>query len=150
MHMNIFSRTKKIIVAHKVISAIILIVLVGIGYSIYKRSAGDGAETRYILGKVSNGSLVSAVTGTGQVAASEQTNVAPNVSGDEITSILVKAGDEVIKGQAIAYIESADAAKAVSNAQLSYESAQLPARGSRRRECGPAGGFVYFGYQEVL
>ncbi len=123
--MKILSSAKKYIFAHKIISIIVIIVLVGIGYGIFGGSGDAAGETRYILGRVSNGSLVSSVTGTGQVAASEQTNIAPNVSGDEITAVLVKAGDEVAKGQAIAYIESSDAAKAVSNAGLSYESAQL-------------------------
>ncbi|HEY0908227.1 MAG TPA: efflux RND transporter periplasmic adaptor subunit [Candidatus Paceibacterota bacterium] len=123
--MKIFSRAKKFAVSHKILSAIIIVVLAGAGYGIYRNSSGSEAQTRYVLGKVSNGTLVSSVTGTGQVAASEQTNITPNVSGDEITSILVKAGDEVVKGQAIAYIDSTAATKAVSNAQLSYESAVL-------------------------
>jgi len=113
------------IVAHKIISGVLGVVVIASGYGIYNHYAGTSTETKYVLGTVQKGTLVTSVTGTGQVAASEQTNITPNVSGDEITQMLVKAGDEVVKGQVIAYINNTNAIKAVSNAELALENARL-------------------------
>lgn len=111
--------------AHKKTAGVLLVVILGMGYGIYTHYAGSSTQTKYILGTVKKGTLVTSVTGTGQVAASEQTNITPNVSGDEITHMLVKAGDEVEKGQVIAYIDNTNAVKAVSNAELALENARL-------------------------
>lgn len=123
--MQKIARIKVWIVAHKFLSVIILIAVLALGYGIYSRYVGSSTETKYVLGTVQRGTLITSVTGTGQVAASEQTNITPNVSGDDITQILVKAGDEVTKGQVIAYIDSTNAVKAVSNAELALENARL-------------------------
>lgn len=123
--MNILKKIKVKVFAHKVVSGIVFIILVGAGYGIYSHYAGAATTTRYVMGKAATGNLVTSITGIGQVAASEQTNIIANVSGDLITSIPVKAGDEVTKGQVVAYIDSGDAVKAVSNAELALENAKL-------------------------
>jgi HlyD family secretion protein len=123
--MNKILTIKTWVIAHKILSAVIAVALLGSGYGIYSHYSSTASQTKYVLGTVKKGTLLTSVTGTGQVAASEQTNITPNVSGDEITAILVKAGDEVEKGQALAYIKSGDAVKAVANAELALENAKL-------------------------
>lgn len=119
-----FARFKKYVIAHKILSTVIAIVLVGSGYGIVKHYGSNSTTTKYVLATVSKGTLITSVTGTGQVAAENQVNVLSTVSGT-INSISVAAGDEVNEGQVLASIDDADAVRAVNNAELALENAQV-------------------------
>lgn len=109
--------------AHKFVAAIVVIILLVVGYVGYKKAFASGAQTRYVLAAVERGTLIVSVSGTGQVSATNEVEVKPKVSGD-VTSVKVKAGDEVKAGQALVTIESTDAARAVRNARTAVLSAQ--------------------------
>lgn len=106
--------------AHKIISAIILLALVGAGYGMVRAFGSDTGETRYVLAAVERGNIVASITGSGQVSSSDQVDLTAKASGDLI-SVNVKAGQEVGAGAVIAQIDSGDAAYDLETAQLSYE-----------------------------
>jgi len=122
--LNKLKKIKSYIVAHKVMSIIILIIILAIGYWGYKKITNTSGDTRYIISKVEKGTIVASVTGTGQVSALSQIEIKPKVSGD-IIFISVKDGQKVGAGTVIAQIDSKDAQKTVRDAELSLESAKL-------------------------
>jgi RND family efflux transporter MFP subunit len=120
---SFFSKAKTYALTHKAISAIVLLALVGGGYAI-AHASGSAGETLYVLAQARRGTLVSSVAGSGQVEAVDQEDITSTVSGD-IVSVVVKAGDKVVKDQPLAYIDTKDATKAVTNAQIALSNAQL-------------------------
>lgn len=109
---------------HKVISAIFLILILAGGYWIYNSSKKNSAEVRYVLASVEKGTIISSVTGSGQVSAINQVDVKPKVSGD-ISSLNIKVGQEIKAGDTIAKIDSSDAQKAVRDAQTALQTSKL-------------------------
>lgn len=109
--------------AHRVLSGFILIILLGLGYWGYG-TLSDTSETRYIVTNVQTGTIVASVSGTGQVAAQSQVDIKPQAAGT-IISVPVKNGQRVAAGQLIAQLDASTAQKAVRDAQVSLESAQL-------------------------
>lgn len=110
--------------AHKKTSAFILLLLVGSGIWIVRANSSGATETRYVLASVEKGTLMTSVTGTGQVQGEAEIEVKPEVSG-KVTQIVAKNGDELQEGDVIAILDSSDAYKTVRDAQLNLESAQL-------------------------
>ncbi len=109
---------------HKIISAIILIAIFGIGYYAYTKSNNSSGETRYVLAAVEKGTLIVSVSGSGQVSASDQADIKPKASGD-ITALFLKKDQEVKKGQMLAALNSAEARRQVADAQIALESAKI-------------------------
>lgn len=101
-----------------------MIFLVGSGIWIVQARSSGSTETRYVLSSVERATLMTSVTGTGQVQGEAEVEVKPEVSG-KVTQIVVKNGQEVQESDVIAVLDSADAHKAVRDAQLNLESAQL-------------------------
>lgn len=118
------NKIKAFVIAHKILSGVIAVAVLGGGYVTYKHVSSGSVAPKYILAKAEKGALISSISGSGQVAAQEQVDVTSSVSGD-ITSILVKAGDQVKQGQVIARIDNADAIKTVQNAELALENSQV-------------------------
>lgn len=121
---KIISKAKTLAIAHKAVASIIIVVVAGGTYGIVKHFSASSTTTKYVLTTVSKGSLVSTISGSGQVAAENQVNITSDVSGD-ITSVKVAAGDEVVSGQVIATIDASDAQRTVNNAELSLENAKV-------------------------
>jgi HlyD family secretion protein len=115
---------RKIIVGHKIVSVVVLVCLVYAGYWGYQRLTSTAGETRYVLAAVEKGTIVTSVSGSGQVSASNQVDIKPKVSGDVI-SVGVIPGQSVGAGALIAQIDSVDAQKAVRDAQVNLDSAKL-------------------------
>jgi len=109
---------------HKIVSVLILIVLVVGGYFGYKKINGNKTETRYVLEAVQKGSIITTVSGSGQISASNQVEVKPKVSG-EILKIAVKEGQEVKAGDLLAQLDTKDAQKSLRDAQVSLQTAEL-------------------------
>lgn len=107
---------------HKVVSGTAVLVL-GIG-SFFILRGGDSVGTKYVLAAVRKGTIISSISGSGQVSALQQVDVKPEVSG-KLTYINIKAGQKVYKGQVLAYIDSKDAQKAVRDAEINLESAEI-------------------------
>jgi HlyD family secretion protein len=119
-----FSSIKRYAVAHKVISTIVAIVVIGGGYWFYQKSTSTTGETRYVIGTVQTGTVISVISGSGQVSPSNQVTINPKASG-QITRVLVKNGQQVVAGQALAYIDATTQINAVSSAKADLQSAQL-------------------------
>lgn len=111
----ILGKIKSAIFAHKIISGIVVIALIGGGYYFIKSRSTTPA--RYILSTIEKGALVVSVDGSGQVAASNQIDLKPKVSGD-ITYVGVKAGQAVKKWDLIASVDSRSAKISLENAQI--------------------------------
>ena len=109
---------------HKAILAIIILVVAVAGYYSYKAWTNQPQPTHYVLAKASKGSVISTISGTGQIAASNQVNVQAQASGD-IISVAVKEGDSVKTGQLLAVIDNSAALKSVRDAQANLESSRL-------------------------
>ncbi len=112
------------IARHRALSVLAVCVIVGGGGAAYAYLHGEETETRYILGTVETGSIVATVSGSGQIVASEEAEIRPKVSGD-ITSIRIKSGQRVTRGQVIATIDATDARQALTNARLDLDAARL-------------------------
>jgi HlyD family secretion protein len=108
---------------HKILSFIIAIALLGGGYYIYARNTASAATTRYILGRVRKGQLVLSVSGTGQISATNQLNIKPQVSGT-IISLNVRNGQYVQWGQTIATLDQRNSLVTLAQDKASLESAQ--------------------------
>ncbi len=130
-----FSAVKTYTFAHKFVSIIALLVILGGGWWMYAKATAPGTETRYTLGTVSTSTIISTVSESGQISSSDSVDIKAKVSG-EITWIGVHEGQTVRAGQALMTIDNTDAKQAVVQSQqtlaadeLQYQkdSAQAPA-----------------------
>ncbi|HPS21232.1 MAG TPA: efflux RND transporter periplasmic adaptor subunit [Candidatus Paceibacterota bacterium] len=121
---NCFLKCKNYFIAHKVVSIVILIVVLSIGFWAYKKVSNASDEVRYVTTNVEKGTIITSVSGTGQVSASNQVDLKAKASGD-IVAIGVKSGQRVSKDTLIAQIDSGDMQKSLRDAELSLQSAKI-------------------------
>jgi HlyD family secretion protein len=121
---SIFTSIKKYALAHKVISTIVVVVVLGGAWYMYAKANSTTGQTRYVLGTVSQGTIISTLSESGQVTASDQLTITPQVSG-QITHIYVKPGEQVNAGAAIATIDPTTAEQQLTSAKEDLQSAQL-------------------------
>ncbi len=114
----------KKIIEHKIITGIVVIVLIGTGFLVYKKVASNDGATRYIVSTVEKGTITSSVSGSGQVSALNQIDLKAKASGEVIYARKVD-GVEVGKGTLLVQIDSDDAQKSIRDAESSLVSAQL-------------------------
>lgn len=120
-----FQKVIKSIFQHKIIAVIIIAALIGGGYFGYKSLTKNGqTETRYALAQVKKGIITLSVSGSGQVAASDQVDIKPKIQSD-VVYIGVKNGQEVKAGDLLAQIDSRDAQRQAESAQTALETAKL-------------------------
>lgn len=120
-------KLRQYLLEHKIISFISIgIVLYG-GYYFYKKYTTTAGETRYVVTMVKKQTIVSSISGSGQVSATSQIDIKAKVSGD-ITWVAVKPGDKVRRGQAIASIDSRQAKNAIASAEASLIQSKLQYR----------------------
>ncbi len=106
-------------VAHKIWSAIIIIAIIWGGYYFINKAKSGVTTTTYTLATVQKGTVITTVTGTGQVSANNQVAVNAQVDGT-IDAIDVSVGQSVIAGQTLAHIDSTSAQQSLQSAQISY------------------------------
>jgi multidrug efflux pump subunit AcrA (membrane-fusion protein) len=94
---NCLLKVKSYVFKHKVISIIILIVIILLSFWIYKKVSSSSRETNYAFTSAEKGTIISSVSGTGQVSASTQIDLKSKASGD-IVYLGVKNGQKVSKG----------------------------------------------------
>jgi RND family efflux transporter MFP subunit len=121
---NFLAKIKLYILAHKIMSTIMIIVILGVGYWGYAKITTPATQNRYVLSAVTTGTIVSSITDSGQVSSLNQIAVTPTVSGT-LTSVNVKAGDTVRQGETLFNIDDTTAQKAVRDAQIGLQKAQL-------------------------
>lgn len=123
-------KIKHFIKTKRVLSIVILLILIGGSYWIYKKFTVTASQTTYITAKVKRENLETTITGTGQVSASSQVEIKSKASGD-LTYLNTQAnGTMVKKGTLIAQIDTRDAAITLESARIAYEKATKPADAS--------------------
>jgi HlyD family secretion protein len=123
MPTNTFAKIKSYALTHKIVSTIIVLIILFISYKILSPKTAAG-QTRYTLGTVQQGILISSVSESGQVSATNSVSVQAKATGD-ITWVGVKPGDTVSAGQALASIDDTTAKQAIADAKASLAEAQL-------------------------
>lgn len=127
MIFNRFQKIKIWIIAHKKTSIVLALILVFAGFKIYQNLTSTSGEPKYIITTVKKGSIITTVTGSGQVSADNQIDIQSKASGD-ITAIYVKPGQIVTAGTLLAQVDSRDADLTLKSAQLSYDKLVAPAK----------------------
>ena len=118
------NKIKLYFLSHRVMSIIILIVILLLGYWGYGKITDTTGEVRYMMAKVARGNIVSSVVGSGQVSALSQIDIKPDVSGT-ITYVGVEPGDEVTSGKLLFSLDSTTAQKAARDAEINLQNAEL-------------------------
>ncbi|MFA6524582.1 MAG: HlyD family efflux transporter periplasmic adaptor subunit [Candidatus Paceibacterota bacterium] len=111
-------------VTHKIKSVIFLIILLALGYWGYGKITSTAGDTRYITSKIEKGTIISSISGSGQVSASNQIDIKSKVSGDVIY-ITSLNGKMVTSGTLIAQLDARDAQKLIRDAEINLENAKL-------------------------
>ncbi len=124
---NLLQKTLAWIFKHKVKAIIILLILLTILYGVYKSLYPSTTVPEYTLSMARMGRINQTVTGSGQVTASNQTDLPSLVSGT-IKTINVNVGDHVKAGDLIATIDSTNAKLTLENARISYLKVTQPAK----------------------
>ncbi len=117
-------KAKTYALAHKVLSTVIILACIGGGYGITRLVQSKNTEIRYISTTVEKGTLITTVTGSGQISAVRQVDIKSKASGD-IVAIYVKTGQSVKAGDLLVRLDTTDAQKTVRDAQMSLENAQI-------------------------
>ena len=118
------TNTKVFLLGHRKTSVVLLVFLAWGAYAGYSALTSTDGATRYVTATAAKETIMTTVTGTGQVTTLDESSIKPKAAG-EITAVLVTAGDEVRAGQVIARIDATDALKAFRDAQTALESAEL-------------------------
>lgn len=108
----------------KVMLGSIIVVIIAAGYFIYKSVKSKDTPPQYVTQAAQTGTLTVLVSGTGQVATSNQVDIKPQASGKAI-NVPVTEGQEVQAGALLAQLDATDALKAVRDAQVNLDSAKL-------------------------
>jgi RND family efflux transporter MFP subunit len=124
---SFFQKIKMFVSAHKIWSFIIVVLVIGGGYYYIQKTKASQTTTTYTLSTVTNGTVITTVTGTGQVSANNQVAVNAQVAGT-IDAIKVKVGQLVKAGQTLAHIYSTSAEQSLQSAKLSYDQLVQPAK----------------------
>ncbi len=120
-----FTKIFQQILKRKFIAGISLVLIITGGYFGYQTLAKNNTDlTRYITATVNKGTLIVSLSESGQVSASDQVDIKPEVSG-EVVEVKVENSQEVENGALLAQVDSRDAQKAVDDAETNLETAQL-------------------------
>jgi HlyD family secretion protein len=118
---------------HRIWSVIIILVLLYGVYYTYGKISTALAPAQYVMTKVTRGDIVTSITGSGQIYSNQEVDIKPKVSGT-VTYVNVKAGQQVYKGQALAYMDSKDAERSVRDAEINLESSQIALEKLKRNQ----------------
>lgn len=99
-------------------------IVIAVVYFLYRHFTAPSVAPQYITAAVEKGTLTVSVSATGQVSSSQQIDIKPEVSGD-VVALMAKSGDQVSEGQPLLRLDARDQEKAVRDAQLNLESANL-------------------------
>jgi len=126
---NNYSKFRQYVVKHKKTSIAVAIILILVIYEIYKALFPASTVTTYVVEEVQKGSIVTNVTGSGQVSASNQITLQAKSSGN-ILKINATTGQTVKEGQVIAQIDNPSAYLDLQSAQIAYQKLVQPADSS--------------------
>ncbi|MFA6227900.1 MAG: efflux RND transporter periplasmic adaptor subunit [Patescibacteria group bacterium] len=115
---------KKFVLGHKVVAGIVLAVVIAGGYFGWQALFGGKQQVSYVTAKAVKDIIISTVSGSGTVAASNEVELKTKASSD-VTAVKVKKGDTVKAGEVLVQLNAKDAAKSVRDAQVNLDSAKL-------------------------
>ena len=119
---SFFTHIYKLGKEHRILTLLILLSGIGIGYYYYNNHATTVISYQYTT--VKRGSLTSGVSSTGQVISNSQVDLKPEVNAN-VTGVYVRAGDRVVRGQTLFRLDATNAYKQVRDAKTSLESANI-------------------------
>jgi HlyD family secretion protein len=114
----------KFLKKHKIIAGVIILIIIVVGYFLYNSANNNKIETRYVLAVVEKGTIISSVSGTGQISASNQVDLKTKAAGD-LLYLNAKVGQKVKAGELLAQLDTSDTQKTIRDAEASLESAKL-------------------------
>ncbi len=117
-------KIKKLFFSHKIAFLLVVVLLIIFFYYGYSKIYPTKTETRYNISTVERGSIISTISGSGQVSAEEQMDIKPKASGD-ISWLNVKVGQVVSAGQILASLDTTDKKKAISDAEIELQEMKL-------------------------
>ena len=97
-----------------------VVICIAGGYAIYHSAKAANAAPQYQVARAHMGKIIQTVTGTGQISAANQLDVASQVSGT-IQAIDVSVGQQVQAGQLIATIDPTTVLNSLQSAKISLE-----------------------------
>jgi HlyD family secretion protein len=112
---------------NKKTSAVVILILLIIIYFIYKSVFASTSIPQYTLSLARMGNITQTISQSGQVSASNQTDIQSQVSGT-IKSINVSVGQNVKAGDLIATIDNINAQISLENARISLAKLTVPAK----------------------
>ncbi len=115
---------KQFILTHKLISIITVITILSVGYFAFAKFSSGSAKTSYTTKAAQKGTITTTVSGSGQVAASNQLNLQFKSSGT-LVYLAVHNGQSVKSGQLIAQLDTTDQHRTIEGAQSSLQSTQI-------------------------
>ncbi|MCX6746180.1 MAG: efflux RND transporter periplasmic adaptor subunit [Candidatus Parcubacteria bacterium] len=119
-----FKKIFQFILKHKILISLIGIGLIIGGYFVFKSLTSTPAAAHYVIATVEKGTLITSVSGTGQISVTNQVDVKAKASGD-LYNVPIVAGQEVKTGAILAQINAKDALKSVRDAKANLDSAKL-------------------------
>jgi multidrug efflux pump subunit AcrA (membrane-fusion protein) len=103
--------------------AVVVVIILIAGYFIYKHFNTASAQTTYVLGTATDQTIITSVSGTGQVSQDRDVNITPPTSGT-LTAVDVTQGQAVKTGQTIAIVDETNNTIALNQAKAGLASAQ--------------------------
>jgi HlyD family secretion protein len=121
---SLTTRTLTYATAHKVTAGVVVLLVLVIGYYAVSALAKGPTTTTYVTANAVTGTIVSTVSGSGQISATTQVALKPQGSGN-VVYIGVKQGEQVKKGTLLVELDPTDGEKAVRDAQANLTGAQI-------------------------
>ncbi|MFH1030879.1 MAG: efflux RND transporter periplasmic adaptor subunit [bacterium] len=121
---DVAKKKKFIFIKNKKLWIFILAAIFIGGYFFYKSRGIQVDPVQYVLGQVERGSILTSVSGSGQVTVSNQIDIKSKVSG-EIISSNVKNGQEVKNDAMLFQVDDRDARIALKDANTNLQTAKL-------------------------
>ena len=118
------AKVRRFVGAHKVITGIIVIGAVVGGWYWYGSAHVVVAAPRYVVEKATTGTVIASISGSGQMQAQATIDIKPQVS-ENVTAIPVRVGQAVRAGQLLVQLDTKNEARALTQAQLQLQSAQI-------------------------
>ena len=110
--------------SHKIVTSIIVILLAWGAYRVYGAATTKTVAAKYVVQNAVASTIVVSVSGSGQMAALNTIDIKPQNTA-VVTSIPVKVGDHVKAGQLLVQLDATTESRALAQAKLQYQSAQL-------------------------
>lgn len=115
---------------HKKIIIFLIIILAAAGWW-FLRPVQTKSVAKTVLAQVQKGTIVSSVTGTGQIESSNSIDIKSRVAGD-VTSVKVKPGQAVKAGQVLVTLNDTNAKADYLAAKTNLENAKLTQQQSKK------------------